>query len=128
MTETMRSKRKPIYILYVDLSKAYDTIPREALWEVLDKMEITGTLCEMIKLMYAGNTAQVKLFDGTESHPFNLLNGIKQGCSLSCSLFNGVIDTIIRATLEETCPGVTISWRIPKGRNTEETLQKAKTN
>ena len=79
-------------------------------------MGITGTLVDMIKAMYENIMTRVKLFDGTESCPFEILSGLKQGCALSCMLFNAVIDSILRITMNDKCPGVSMAWRIPKGR------------
>ncbi len=35
-------KRKKVYYCFVDFRKAFDTVPRDLLWQVLDEMGIVG--------------------------------------------------------------------------------------
>ena len=37
LTEKSREHNSPLFILFVDLKKAYDSVPRRALWSVLEK-------------------------------------------------------------------------------------------
>jgi len=57
-------------LLFVDLTKAYDSIPILKLWEVLGELNINNTLIKALQNLY-GNTAQVKI-GNTLSHPFNI--------------------------------------------------------
>ena len=119
LTEEAHRTGTPLYILYIDLTKAYDRIPRIVLWEVLGKMNIhvCGHLAELIKALYDGTTAAVKATDGSTSAKFDILTGVKQGCALSCILFNGVLDCIIRAASQKAHSGVKVRWRLPSGRS-----------
>jgi len=58
------------HFLFVDLTKAYDSIPILKLWEVLGELNINNTLIKALQNLY-GNTAQVKI-GNTLSHPFNI--------------------------------------------------------
>lgn len=46
-----------VYILFVDLRKAYDSVPREALWIVLLKYGILPVLVNIIKSLHEGMKA-----------------------------------------------------------------------
>ena len=80
-------------------------------------MGIGGRLVELTKALYDGTTAAVKAADGTASSEFEIETGVKQRCSLSCILFNGVLDCIIRTASQKARPGVKIGWRLPRGRS-----------
>jgi hypothetical protein len=46
--------------LFVDLTKAYGSIPILKMWEVLGESNINNTLIKTLQNLY-GNTAQVKI-------------------------------------------------------------------
>ena len=81
--------------MFVDLTKAYDSIPILKLWEVLGELNINNTLIKALQNLY-GNTAQVKT-GNKQSHPFNITKGLRQGCCISPTLFK----IYIRKALEK---------------------------
>jgi len=83
--EKRNATNQETHLLYVDLTKAYDSIPILKLWEVLGKSNINNTLIKVLQNLY-GNTAQVKT-GNTLSHPFNITKGLGQGCCISPTLF-----------------------------------------
>jgi len=48
----------PSHLLFVDLTKAYDSIPILKLWEVLKELNINNTLIKALQNLYT-NTAQI---------------------------------------------------------------------
>ena len=48
MMEKYRRSRKGMHIVYVDLEKAYDRVPRELVWEVLRKRGVAEQYVEVI--------------------------------------------------------------------------------
>jgi len=92
-------------LLFVDLTKAHDSIPISKLWEVLGESNINNALIKVPQNLY-GNTAQVKIGNKL-SHPFNITKGRRQGCCISPTLFK----IYIRKALEEwerKCSGMGI--------------------
>ena len=84
---------KPLYTCFVDLSKAFDTINRDKLWQRLDEMGIRGKMLIALKAYYANVKECVKTHEGlTESFESGL--GVKQGCPLSPTLFGLYIDSL----------------------------------
>ena len=73
------------YLLFADLTKAYDSIPTVKLWEVLGESNINNTLITALQNLY-GNTAQVKT-GNTLSNPFNITKRLRQRCCISPTLF-----------------------------------------
>ena len=43
-----------LYITFVDLRKAYDSVPREALWVVLKRLGVPDTLIDIVKSFHEG--------------------------------------------------------------------------
>ena len=66
------------YHCFIDLSKAFHTVNREALWVVLGKTGCPPKFVNMFKSLHADMKARVN-FGGTLSDPFNVDNGVKQG-------------------------------------------------
>jgi hypothetical protein len=81
VTEKMNATNQEIHLLFVDLTKAYDTIPISKLWEVLGELNINNTLNEALQNLY-GNTAQVETGNKL-SHPFNIIKDYARNVAFS---------------------------------------------
>ena len=93
-----KSKRK-LYSCFVDFKKAFDTVPRQQLWQVLASKGITGDILACLQSMYDKDEACVLTGEGlTDS--FRCTTGVKQGCPASPLLFGLYIDDI-EALLKE---------------------------
>ena len=86
----------PLYKAYIDLTKAYDTVDRDLLWEVLSRQGVPPRLLALIRQFHVGAQAAVRI-DGALSRQFELRRGLKQGSILSPLLFNVFLGTIIKA-------------------------------
>ena len=84
IVEKRNATNQETHLLFVDLTKAYDSIPILKLWEVLGESNINNTLIIALQNFY-GNTAQVKIGNKL-SHPFNITKGLCQGCCISPTL------------------------------------------
>ena len=92
---------KAIYICFVDLHKAYDTVNRNALWEVLSKsFSIPEKLIRILKTLHCGTTGLIHA-DGQISEKFPIEVGLKQGDVLAPMLFNLFLDAVIRVALKQ---------------------------
>ena len=59
--EKAREQNKPLYMLFIDLTKAFDTVNREALWHVLSKVGMSDNLRNIIMSLHDGMKARVVL-------------------------------------------------------------------
>ena len=46
-------------MLFIDLRKAYDSIPRQALWQVLRKYGVPPTMVSLLRSLHEGMKAEV---------------------------------------------------------------------
>ena len=76
----------PLHLLFVDLEKAYDSVPLENLWKVLEHYNIRNSIIKAIKRLYENPVSKIKIGKQLSSG-FYLTKGLRQGCSLSPTLF-----------------------------------------
>lgn len=106
--DSFRAKRKPLYICFVDLRKAFDTVWRDGLIYKLIKYKISSKFINIIKSMYSNVQASVKTGDGlTDKFPIEI--GTRQGCNLSPSLFNVFINDLPQILLCKECDYIEIN-------------------
>ena len=72
-----------LFLLFVDLRKAYDSVPRVALWRVLQKYGVPDVMVELIQSLHDGMSATV-MVGGGRSEPFSVRNGLRQGSKFTC--------------------------------------------
>ena len=72
---------------FIDLSKAFDSVNREALWKVLSRFGCPSKFIRVVRVLHDEMTATV-LYKGSESDPFAICTGVKQGCVVAPTLFS----------------------------------------
>ena len=97
-----------LYINFIDFEKAFDSIHRDSLWEIMRQYGIPNKLINIVKLMYTDSMCAV-LEDGKETDWFKVKTGVKQGCVMSGFLFLHVIDWVMR---EITGNNTGIRWQM----------------
>lgn len=83
-----------LFSCFVDLSKAFDTVNRSALFHKLKQYNVTGPFLNIIKDMYNSLLCSVKIGNNL-SESFSTKTGVKQGCILSPTLFSLYINDLI---------------------------------
>jgi hypothetical protein len=77
---------QPVHLLFVDLEKAYDSVPLKNLWKALEHYNISNSIIRAIKRLYENSFSRIKI--GKLLSPgFYVTKGLRQGCSLSPTLF-----------------------------------------
>lgn len=85
--EKAREQNKDLFVVFVDLAKAFDTVSQTTLWKVLSKLGVPGKMPHIIISFHEGIKAFVS--SGSEqSDAFFVSNGTKQGCVLAPLLFS----------------------------------------
>ena len=84
----------PVYIAFIDFTKAFDSIKLDKLWAILEKTSMNKRYINLLKLTYDNSTATIQSDIGTSRH-IKIQKGVKQGDILSALLFCIVIATVI---------------------------------
>ena len=72
---------------FIDLKKAYNSVPRNAMWLALEKLCVLEDTIDLIHSFHQGMKARVRL-DGALLEEFSMENGLRQGCCMALVLFN----------------------------------------
>ena len=109
--EKAREFPKNIYFCTIDYAIAFDYVGHNKLWKILQETGIADDLTCLLKNLYAGPEATVRIGHGTTDR-FQVGKGVHQGCMLSPSLFNLYAEYIMRNTrLDEAQAGIKIAGR-----------------
>ena len=97
--EKCREQNCPLSIAFVDLTKAFDTVSRPALYTVLRNIGCPPKLLSLITSFHEEMTGCIQ-FDGNILEKFGIKNGVKQGCVLAPILFSIYFATLLHHSLE----------------------------
>jgi hypothetical protein len=95
LMERCREQKKDMYMIFIDLEKAYDKVPRNVMWWALQKHKVSSKYIILIKDMYDNVVTNVRTSDG-DTNDFSINIGLHQGSALSPYLFALVMDEVTR--------------------------------
>ena len=100
LQESGRKARVPLILCFVDLQKAYDSVDRTLLWQVIARFGVPPRMIEVIRQFHGGMRACVRNDNGRCSEWFEVPQGLRQGCVLTLLLFNVFFAAILLVSLE----------------------------
>ena len=110
LQEKCVEQHQDLHLLFIDLTKAFDTVNRAALWAILRKLGCPPRFVQIIRSFHDGMFCRV-IENGDASDPFPVSNGVKQGCVLAPTLFSLLFAQMLSAALSQTEAGVKIYYR-----------------
>jgi Reverse transcriptase (RNA-dependent DNA polymerase) len=90
-----REQKKYLHMIFIDLEKMYDKIPRNIMCWALEKKRIPTKYVTLIKDMYINIVICVRAYDD-EFDTFSIKIELHQGSALSLYIFILVIDEITK--------------------------------
>ena len=114
LQEKCREQRKPLYMAFIDLTKAFDLVSRNGLFQILDKIGCPPKLLNMVKSFHVGMKGFVQ-FDGMVSSAFDITSGVKQGCVLAPTLFGIFFSVMLKQAFGQSSEGVYLHSRSSGG-------------
>nr|XP_032827065.1 uncharacterized protein LOC116952123 [Petromyzon marinus] len=86
LQEKCREQRMPLYLAFIDLTKAFDLISRGCLFKLLKVIGCPPKLLTVISSFHDNIKGTIQ-HSGTTSEEFPILSVVKQGCVLAPTLF-----------------------------------------
>jgi hypothetical protein len=99
LQEFGRDKDIPMFVCFIDLMKAYDTVDRPLLWKILARFGVPSKMIAVIRAFHDGMRASVRI-EGELSEPFDVARGLRQGCVLAPLLFNLFFTAVLTVAVE----------------------------
>jgi exonuclease III len=101
-------------IVSLDQEKAYDKITHDYLWKVLEKMNFPQHFIQTVRTIYESAETAI-MINGEMSSTFKITRGVRQGCPLSCLLFDLAIEPLAEMLRQSDLKGFTapeLAYRI----------------
>ena len=86
-TRVGKESARTLFLCFIDLQKAYDSVDRTLLWQVITRFGILPQMIEVVWQFHDMMRACGRNDDGRCSEWFEVAQGLYQGCLLSPLLF-----------------------------------------
>ena len=110
LQEKCQEQNVDLYMTFVDLTKAFDTVSRDGLWKIMAKFGCPPRYIAMVRQFHDGMQARFQN-DGEYSEPFPVTNGVKQGCVMAPTLFSMMFSAMLTDAFQDVDAGFPIRYR-----------------
>ena len=113
LQEKCREQRKPLYIAFIDLTKAFDLVNRKGLFTLLQRIGCLPPPPRLLRMItsFHEDTHGAVQYDGSTSDPFLIKNGVKQDCVLAPTLFGIFFSLLLSYAFSQSDDGVYLHTR-----------------
>jgi len=109
--QSRKEFQKPLWIVFVDLKTAFDSVDRMALWKLLRSLGLHSKVVDLIEGLYTDTCSCVNV-DGVMSDWLAVGSGVRQGCRIAPDLFVGPMDHMMELTVHRGMTGVTLGKEV----------------
>ena len=110
LQEKCREQQMPLYLVFIDLTKAFDLVSRSGLFKLLQKIGCPSHLLAVVTSFH-NNMHSTVCFNGATSEAFPVSSGVKQGCVLAPTLFGVFFSMLLQYAFKDCSEGVYIHTR-----------------
>ena len=95
-----RVRKVDLHVVFIDIEKAYDRVPREVLWRYLEKKGVLPVYIRIIKDMHERGRTSVRM-PRRVTNDFYISIGLHEGSVLSHFIFTLVMDEFTKGIQDE---------------------------
>ena len=110
LQEKCREQRRPLFIVFIDLTKAFDLVSRRGLFNLLETIGCSPKLLSVLSSFHNNMKGTVN-YDGATSEPFDIHCGVKQECVLAPTLFRIFFSMMLSYAFKTSPEGVFLNTR-----------------
>src|SRR6218665_1401610 len=110
LMQKLKEHQQPLYMCFVDFTKAFDNISHEQLWVTMTEMGYPVHIIILLTKLYGKQKARVRVA-GRLSNEFRVKKGVRQGCVIPPYLFNIMAEVVMREVMDGCEGGVHIGGR-----------------
>lgn len=112
LQEKFREQNRDLYITFVvDLSKSFNGERRKGLWTILAKLGLPLKFLAMVMQLHEGQLGP-RTRGNDLSQPFQISNGVRQGCAFTCTLFSMFFNMMLKEATTDLDEGEGVYIRI----------------
>ena len=110
LQEKRNGQNMPLYIAFIDLTKAFDLMNREGLFAILLKIRCPSNLSNVVKSFHTNTRANIQ-YDDSVSDSLKIKSGVKQGFVLVPTLFGIFFSVLLKHAFGSSTTGIKLHTR-----------------
>ena len=110
LQEKCREQWQPLFVAFIDLTKAFDLVSRDGLLKILLKIGCSPQFLNIISSFHEEMKSTV-VFDGWTSDPFDIQSRVKQGYVLTPNIFGIFFAVMLKHAFGTATEGVYLQTR-----------------
>ena len=122
LQEKCREQRQPLFVAFIDLTKAFDLVSRDGLFKILPRIGCPPRLLSIIR-SFRDDMKGTVVFDGSTSDTFDIRSGMKQGCVLAPTLFGIFFVVMLKHAFGCATEGIYLWWKALQPLQTQSKVQ-----
>ena len=110
LQEKCQEQNVDLYMTFVDLTKAFDTVSRDGFWKIMAKFGCPPRYIATVRQFHDGMQTCVQN-DGEYSEPFPVTNGVKLVCVMAPTLFSMMFSAMLTDAFQDVDAGFPTRYR-----------------
>lgn len=95
LLEKRMARNLETHLVFIDLRKAYDSVPLSKLWPTLRENGVSEIYIKTVKTLYTNMSSNIKIGNRV-SESFPITKGLRQGCAIAPTLFKIYLNSTLK--------------------------------